>query len=177
MRKPCPYRLALEAIVGKTPPPWIRGNLAKFNEKDHDRLIAWIGDNVQRHMAWVTLHGVVDAVCLLVGQAKDNGNLLVGELDLEHRTDVEIAEEAEQVLGGDRQGAHAGWDPYKLHQSISVSAADGGTVRANTTVFVQRKDGEVYLRVTPDGTSYKITNGCHLLGIDHPGTYGAVPTL
>lgn len=163
MAKVCPYRIALEVIVGKKPPPWIRGNLAKFNEQDHDKLILWIGHNVQSRMLWVTLHGVVDAVCLLVQQAKDNGNFrdTSGSFDLEHRTDIEIAEDAERVLGGPRLKP---FEKYTLHGSVHTARR---ILRPGTEVFVQRQqDGAIYLRESLDGASHSALTPRWLPGVD-----------
>lgn len=72
----CPWRLALTALVGTSPPPWVRGDIgsSNWNDRDHQRLTDWIAENLQPSMAWSTCIGIIDAACLLVKEAKDNGN-------------------------------------------------------------------------------------------------------
>jgi hypothetical protein len=70
----CPWRLAIKTIVGKEPPDWVRGDLAKLSDNQHMELMNWIGMNLQPDMEWSTCIGVYDAACSLVQEAKGNAN-------------------------------------------------------------------------------------------------------
>lgn len=61
-------------VESTTPPKWVRGNLRKLTDEQHEDLIAWIGDNLQPSMEWSTCIGVIDAACSLVQEAIGNAN-------------------------------------------------------------------------------------------------------
>lgn len=172
----CPYREALTTLVGTSPPLWLRGNLGKFDEVEHDNLVDWIGRNLQPSMSWCTIHGVIDAVLELVREAKDNGNFKGTQYDLEYRTLREEAESTEAILGG----APAGWQHYTLSNPVAtkdVGPKIGIDLAAGTMVFVQRKGSEVFIRATADGISYKIDALVYVEGLDPPSRKGTRPTL